>query len=152
MVKEYLASSKQGELIKQVKLNSKEYLLHATIVAVGVILATLYSPDAPYQFIRKQTRFLTTRMINPLLPLKEVPSLPDFSIVVSSDSTSTPIEKTVYQPSSSEMKGLGLLPRPARKFKRASKQVSGMRSNFRQGRILSKTKTAEGSALGPGQP
>jgi len=67
IVYKYLDATSTSEVIKQIDLHSTAYMLHATIIAVGLILAILYQPNIPYQEIRYQTRFLEASLVSPRL-------------------------------------------------------------------------------------
>jgi hypothetical protein len=77
IVYKYLDPNETGEIIKPINLNSTTYLLHATILAVGIILAILYKPETPYQDIRHQTKYLESSLTGPKLSSKSLNSLPD---------------------------------------------------------------------------
>jgi REP element-mobilizing transposase RayT len=68
-----------AEMIKPVHLNttSSNYLLHASVVAVGILLALLYDADTPYKIMRGHTRYLTNILKNPQLSVPEAHILPE---------------------------------------------------------------------------
>lgn len=62
ILEDYLSGFEHGEVIKQVEVKSTKYMLHASIIAIGIILAVLYNGNTPYQIARRQSRYLTTRI------------------------------------------------------------------------------------------
>ncbi len=66
-----------GEVIKQVQVKSTKYMLHASIIAIGIILAVLYNDNTPYQIARGQSRYLTTKITSRHLEGPKVVSLPE---------------------------------------------------------------------------
>jgi REP element-mobilizing transposase RayT len=89
IVHEHLHNNETGEVIKQINVNSNSYLLHATILAVGIILAILYRPDTSYKDIRFQTKYLETSLLNPKLSSISLDSLPENARMRSEKSTQT---------------------------------------------------------------
>ena len=57
-----------GELIKQVKLSDNDYLMHALVLTVGIIVALIFDPDTSYELISGQTRHLAGKLTHPALP------------------------------------------------------------------------------------
>jgi hypothetical protein len=114
----YLDSTGQGELIKQVSLPSNNYLLHMTVLAVGIILAVLYSPDISFNIVRNQTRYITLRINNPQLSSMSPNSLPDSVLTMEKERTT----KFSQNPHSvnliKETPQRKVHPRSIRKFKR----------------------------------
>lgn len=118
IIYKYMEENGRGELIKQIQLNSNSYLLHVTILAVGIILALLYNPDTSYKAIRYQSRFLSTRIINPQLSSNESPSLPESILTTMGERSSNHQieEKTVKDLNNTPARTLH--PRHAMKFRR----------------------------------
>jgi len=68
IINKYMDFSGHGELIKQVKLSDNNYLLHAHVITVGIIIALIFDPDTSYELIRGQTRHLARKITQPALP------------------------------------------------------------------------------------
>lgn len=68
ILNKYMDFSGHGELIKQVRLSDNIYLMHALVVAVGLIIALLFDPDTSYELIRGQTRHMAGKITHPALP------------------------------------------------------------------------------------
>ena len=118
IVRKYMDVTGKTELIKQIHLSSNNYLLHTTILAVGIILALLYSPDTPYNVIRNQTKYLATQIVSPQLSGNEPHSLPASIITIKGNKSSqTQINEIVVEPLNNPQ-AKSLHPRPAMKFKR----------------------------------
>jgi CheY-like chemotaxis protein/REP element-mobilizing transposase RayT len=78
LVRRYWGDDSTADLIKPVRLQttSKNHLLSATVVAVGIILALTFDSETPFDILRSQTRYLTNVLKNPRLSLPEVHILP----------------------------------------------------------------------------
>jgi hypothetical protein len=118
IISRYMDENGQGELIKQVQLNSNSYLLHATILAVGIILALLYSPDTSYKIIRHQTKYLAARIVNPRLSTSQAHSLPDTITTIMRDRSSQIQIEDYAVEDLKETPARNLHQRPAMKFRR----------------------------------
>ena len=79
LVRKYWGKNNTAELIKPVRLKttSKEHLLSATIVAVGIILALTFDSETPFDIMRSQTRYLTKVLKNPQLASPDIHILPN---------------------------------------------------------------------------
>jgi CheY-like chemotaxis protein/REP element-mobilizing transposase RayT len=78
LVRRYWGDDSTADLIKPVRLQttSKNHLLSATVLAVGIILALTFDSETPFDILRSQTRYLTNVLKNPRLSLPEVHILP----------------------------------------------------------------------------
>jgi CheY-like chemotaxis protein/REP element-mobilizing transposase RayT len=78
LVRRYWGNDCTADLIKPVRLQttSRNHLLSATVVAVGIILALTFDSETPFDILRSQTRYLTGVLKNPRLSLPEVHILP----------------------------------------------------------------------------
>jgi CheY-like chemotaxis protein/REP element-mobilizing transposase RayT len=78
LVRRYWGDDSTADLIKPVRLQttSRNHLLSATVVAVGIILALAFDSETPFDILRSQTRYLTNVLRNPRLSLPEVHILP----------------------------------------------------------------------------
>jgi CheY-like chemotaxis protein/REP element-mobilizing transposase RayT len=78
LVRRYWGKDSTADLIKPVRLQttSRNHLLSATVVAVGIILALTFDCETPFDILRSQTRYLTGVLKNPRLSLPEVHILP----------------------------------------------------------------------------
>jgi CheY-like chemotaxis protein/REP element-mobilizing transposase RayT len=78
LVRRYWGNDSTADLIKPVRLQttSKNHLLSATVLAVGIILALTFDSETPFDILRSQTRYLTGVLKNPRLSLPEVHILP----------------------------------------------------------------------------
>jgi CheY-like chemotaxis protein/REP element-mobilizing transposase RayT len=78
LVRRYWGDNSTADLIKPVRLQttSKNHLLSATVLAVGIILALTFDSETPFDILRSQTRYLTGVLKNPRLTLPEVHILP----------------------------------------------------------------------------
>ncbi len=78
LVRRYWGEDSTADLIKPVRLQttSKNHLLSATVLAVGIILALTFDSETPFDILRSQTRYLTGVLKNPRLSLPEVHILP----------------------------------------------------------------------------
>jgi len=67
-----------SEILKPIHLKTTEtnHFIHATILAVGILLALLYDAETPLKEIRVQSRYLTQILKNPQLSNPEDPALP----------------------------------------------------------------------------
>ena len=61
LVRRYWGDDSTADLIKPVRLQttSRNHLLSATVVAVGIILALTFDSETPFDILRSQTRYLT---------------------------------------------------------------------------------------------
>ena len=116
IVRKYLVVKDQGELLKQIQLGSNSYLLHATILAVGIILALLYNPETPYKTIRNQTKYLSTRIVNPQLSTNDSHVLPISVVTMKGDNSSQVLIKELATEAIKNFPVRMLSPRPAKKF------------------------------------
>ncbi len=78
LVRRHWGNDSTADLIKPVRLQttSRNHLLSATVVAVGIILALTFDSETPFDILRSQTRYLTGVLKNPRLSLPEVHILP----------------------------------------------------------------------------
>jgi REP element-mobilizing transposase RayT len=78
LVRRYWGNDSTADLIKPVRLQttSKNHLLSATVLAVGIILALTFDGETPFDVLRSQTRYLTGVLKNPRLSMPEVHILP----------------------------------------------------------------------------
>jgi CheY-like chemotaxis protein len=78
LVRRYWGNDSTADLIKPVRLQttSKNHLLSATVLAVGIILALTFDGETPFDILRSQTRYLTGVLKNPRLSMPEVHILP----------------------------------------------------------------------------
>jgi CheY-like chemotaxis protein len=78
LVRRYWGNDSTADLIKPVRLQttSKNHLLSATVLAVGIILALTFDSETPFDILRSQTRYLTGVLKNPRLSMPEVHILP----------------------------------------------------------------------------
>jgi REP element-mobilizing transposase RayT len=84
------------ELIKhfQLKTSGRTHFLHATVLAVGIILTLLYDADMPIKVVRGHTRYLTNILRNPLLAKSDLLTLPQITELgseISALKTSSPV-------------------------------------------------------------
>jgi REP element-mobilizing transposase RayT len=77
-VRRYWGDDNTADLIKPVRLQttSKNHLLSATVLAVGIILALTFDGETPFDILRSQTRYLTGVLKNPRLTMPDVHILP----------------------------------------------------------------------------
>jgi REP element-mobilizing transposase RayT/CheY-like chemotaxis protein len=112
LVRKYWGENRTAELIKPVRLKTttKEHLLSATMVAVGIILALTFDAETPFNIMRSQTRYLTNVLKNPQLSAPDVyvlPQKPEALLAkrpvptASLESISNNFEKTKHAPSDS---------------------------------------------------
>jgi len=116
IINKYFDGSENGELLKQIHLTSKTYLLHGTILAIGIILAILYNVETPYKILRSQTRYLTTIILNPRLNTEGTLTLPERAFITKEEEN-----RSVPEYSENEITTQTQIkkqPRPAKKFKR----------------------------------
>lgn len=78
LVRRYWGNDSTADLIKPVRLQttSRNHLLSATVLAVGIILALTFDSETPFDILRSQTRYLTGVLKNPRLSMPEVHILP----------------------------------------------------------------------------
>ncbi len=98
LVRRYLGDDSTADLIKPVRLQttSKNHLLSATVLAVGIILALTFDSETPFDILRSQTRYLTNILKNPRLTMPEVhilPKTPELQVnVVKTPTHQNPLE------------------------------------------------------------
>jgi hypothetical protein len=117
IIHKYFDGSEKGELLKQIHLTTNTFILHGTILAIGIILAILYNEETPYKIVRSQTRYLTAMILNPRLSAEGTLTYPERTYLTKDEG----IIQSFSEDSENEIvtqKQIKKQPRPAKKFKR----------------------------------
>ncbi len=117
IIHKYFDGSEKGEVLKQIHLTSNTYLLHGTILTIGIILAILYNVETPYKILRSQTRYLTAMILNPRLSTEGSLTLPERAFITKEEEINQSVTKDLENEITTQ-KQIKKQPRPAKKFRR----------------------------------
>ncbi|MBM3137841.1 MAG: hypothetical protein FJZ98_06600, partial [Chloroflexi bacterium] len=77
LIQKHLGGFVHGEILKPVKISTACFMLHGTVIAVGIILAILYNENTPFRIIRSQSRYFANRISSHDLGVTSCPELPE---------------------------------------------------------------------------